>query len=645
MHSRNYKMILVDKTGWIYIEFLNHSGDTAATNCLKTNYLLKNLTLNIFNIFIEKFLLENNEYKRFICIQTNLLECKINIETVSLLSHNNADCRLALSKTTQLNKLFYVEQKALTSETLIDDTFDETNPIFDAIFELNENELKMSHFYLFKVLNKGCIYTMSNTQFQAKLRADIEIELIDLNHLNPTTHNSKYIVMSLVSKFLYYYNFLHTDCVYLLKSNYKIDISFIDSIKEINQNLGILFLNDNMFIIDNFKSVINRVNFKQNLNIKNNNDLFIKKQTGILVSKRLKTNQLTINRSDNNNCLITEYYDALLPNKEFQFKLQTNQNELITIYFDTKFSMYSFCILPGMSIDIYNLVKKQGGGGGDNTYKANSNVHASIRQENLITNKNELIKFNRFECLNELDFIYNNFYSDLNLASNKLLDSNKKTNLLLQTKLQVLAQIIRIYDLTLRIKCVTCCKLASLCACTDVSKQIKIELNMTFLIDDHTSLIKLNYSNFNFNFKYNQSGLFSSIGEQLHSILLNYLNEIKLTNIQTTSMDLIEYNNQNNKQDTTILQSSNNDLDFFFENNVKPDIYKCLSDYLMNCFLEKYFLFQIDYSNEYESSRTRFKTEFSLFKLSQLASNNEQFKSILNVKCFEFISVDKAFIF
>ncbi len=46
-----------------------------------------------------------------------------------------------------------------------------------------------------------------------------------------------------------------------------------------------------MFIIDNFKSVINRVNFKQNLNIKNNNDLFIKKQKGILVSKRLKTNQ------------------------------------------------------------------------------------------------------------------------------------------------------------------------------------------------------------------------------------------------------------------------------------------------------------------------------------------------------------------
>lgn len=642
-------MILVDKTGWIYIEFLNHS-EEAATNCLKTDYLLKNLTLNIFNIFIENFLLENNEYQRLICIQTNLLECKINFEKVSLLSHNNNDCRLALNKTTQLNKLFYVEQKTQTSETLIDDTFDESNPIFDAIFELNENELKISQFYFFKVINKGCIYTMSNTQFQAKLRADIEIELIDLNHLNQTT--SKYIVMSLVSKFLYYYNFLHTDCVYLLKSNQNIDISFIDSIKEINQNLGILFLNDNMFIIDNFKSIINKVNFKQNLKIKNNNDLFIKKKTGILVSKRLKTNQLTTNRSDSNNCLITEYYDALLPNKEFQFKLQTDQNELITIYFDTKFSMYSFCVLPGMSIDIYNLVKK--GGGDNNTYKATSNVHASIRQENLIksslTYKSELIKFNRFECLNNLDFIYNNFYSDLNLnkASSKLvlLDSDKKTNLLLQTKLQVLAQIIRIYDLTLRIKCVTCCKLASLCACTDVSKQFKIELNMTFLIDDHTSLIKLNYSNFNFNFKYNQSGLFSSIGEQLHSILLNYLNEIKLTNLQTTSMDLIEYNNSNNnKQDTTILQSNNNDLDFFFENNVKPDIYKCLSDYLMNCFLEKYFLFQIDYSNEYESSRTRFKTEFSLFKLSQLASNNEQFKSILNVKCFEFISVDKAFIF
>ena len=50
-----------------------------------------------------------------------------------------------------------------------------------------------------------------------------------------------------------------------------------------------------MFIIDNFKSIINKVNFKQNLKIKNNNDLFIKKQTGILVSKRLKTNQSTTN--------------------------------------------------------------------------------------------------------------------------------------------------------------------------------------------------------------------------------------------------------------------------------------------------------------------------------------------------------------
>jgi hypothetical protein len=76
-----------------------------------------------------------------------------------------------------------------------------------------------------------------------------------------------------------------------------------------------------------------------------------------------------------------------------------------------------------------------------------------------------------------------------------------------------------------------------------------------------------------------------------------------------------------------------------------------LYDYLMNCFLEKYFLFQID-SNANEdlaasyNNKTRFKAEFSLLKLSQLCSvNNEQFKSILNAKCFEFISVDKAFIF
>lgn len=58
-----------------------------------------------------------------------------------------------------------------------------------------------------------------------------------------------------------------------------------------------------------------------------------------------------------------------------------------------------------------------------------------------------------------------------------------------------------------------------------------IELNATFLIDDHTSVIRVQYSNYNYDFKGHDSQLFGPIGPGLKQILFKYLNEIKMPNI------------------------------------------------------------------------------------------------------------------
>lgn len=83
-------------------------------------------------------------------------------------------------------------------------------------------------------------------------------------------------------------------------------------------------------------------------------------------------------------------------------------------------------------------------------------------------------------------------------------------------------------------------------------------------------------------------------------------------------------------------------IDDFFENNVKPDIYKTIYDYVVNCVIDKYFVFYVDGNLCNELSRgkrdevIRNKISSSLFKLSSV-STNEQFKSMFTMKCFKFL--------
>lgn len=135
----------------------------------------------------------------------------------------------------------------------------------------------------------------------------------------------------------------------------------------------------------------------------------------------------------------------------------------------------------GMEIRVYDLIKRQ-----DNTYKSNSTVSACLHQNfDLLDERshNEPDKPSQqhnpnipkrkklYENLKELDVIFNKFYKD-HEAGGMLFNSNFRLDLLFKNKsentsrsLKILAQIIKIYELVLRIKCKICGILASSCCC------------------------------------------------------------------------------------------------------------------------------------------------------------------------------------
>ncbi len=674
LHHRNYKTILIDKTGWIYVEFFN-CGSSINPILLKTVHILREITIEQFNVFVENINAKDDK-KEFIYLQTDLSKCYFGPESTLISSDPS------MVKTTQLSKIFTLKQKPAI---IIDDTFDEETLQSFRLFELNSVELDEAHFYLFTVLNKGLIHTMSNTQFKTKLRADIEIKITCLDVKN-TSVSCKRMVMSLTSKFLYFYNFLHLNGFYLLKTKERLEMSFSE-LKSVDNLTAVFFLNDNSLILDEFNVAkpLKKLyaTYQANLNSKTNfklEDDYIRKLTGFLVSKNLKTNKIQYAQESTSKTSqsLSSYFDLILPNQEFLLSVnkvdQKDNCDLISVYFDTKLFLFPLCVLPGFKIDLFNLIKK-----GEKTYKATSILRATSDQDAYLlgqstdltnisnvqtncSNKNDL-----FNILNtKIDFLFSNFYSkfvhttNLKLDNRTLLFKNSGKN----EKLKIYAQVVRIYDLSIRVMCTECDYLANSCSCKSANKSHRIEFSMSFLIDDHTSLIKLNYSSYNFDFKYHPSEMFEPIGDYLNSILLGYLNEIKLANIpvQLNTAEIVSNNESDyiialnrkiyedikqkisqSETDTNVSITSNS-LENFFENNVKLDLCKTLYDYLVNCFLEKYFLFYIENNTASYSKNSRFKPESSLFKLSDL-NTNQQYKSILNAKCYDFCLLDRAFTF
>lgn len=90
-----------------------------------------------------------------------------------------------------------------------------------------------------------------------------------------------------------------------------------------------------------------------------------------------------------------------------------------------------------------------------------------------------------------------------------------------------MGQLIRIYDLHVKITCRKCSRLSNACRC--VASDWRIDFETTMLIDDHTSILKLVYSTNDFQSKLTtQSNLFGRTGDYLIRVLGKYLAEISL---------------------------------------------------------------------------------------------------------------------
>jgi hypothetical protein len=627
------------------------------------------------------------------------------------------DCLNSILKTKELIKLL---SQTKPIDDIINDTIDENEN--GELLDLNSLNNDSGSYYLFKVLDVGNIHSLTNSSFRARLRADVKIEIVPI--LADVEYNPATVILAFLSKFLFYFNFMYVDKLFVLKANKKLSINFEEAskkkpLKQTPETL--LFLEDGLEIIENFK-LPNK--FKPNFNFSSSlfenerfdaDGEFLSCLRGVLVDKQLKTNRDSSKFQHNDNLI--QHFDLILPNKDLKLIVRVNDLS-VTVYFDTRTTLYQLSILPGMEINVFNLIKK-----GDLVYKANTSMSVSFNQrfdfvsypiQNEIGLETDSLKKyekkSMLDKLNDIDCIFVNFYlknhhdesvwgkmedgDDLKFRLSLLFKgdmlNNEDTVLNDAQNIKVLAQIVRIYEFNLKLFCKYCSNLVSSCKCGDINSKLnqnkrevldnvskyRIELSTTFLIDDHSSLLKLNYTDVDYDLKTNQSGLFSSISNYLILILFKYINEINMpvsipvqlsndesqndlslrviqaikSNLRNNEMNYLARNNLmpiKTSNDSTINSSCFFNNESFFDGQAKIDIYKTVYDYLYYSILGRYYLFYIDMNdgknlkelhsvNKANFKTNKSKSDYNLVKLNELSANNEQYKSILNMKCYKF---------
>jgi hypothetical protein len=101
---------------------------------------------------------------------------------------------------------------------------------------------------------------------------------------------------------------------------------------------------------------------------------YVPRLSGILVEKRLKSNGNFIEYESSEE--LTEQFDLIVPQKEFKLVVKLADSEgTITVYYETRLSLYEVAIVPGMRITMMNLIRKY-----DRVYKLSSYLQASFNQ-------------------------------------------------------------------------------------------------------------------------------------------------------------------------------------------------------------------------------------------------------------------------
>jgi hypothetical protein len=307
-----------------------------------------------------------------------------------------------------------------------------------------------------------------------------------------------------MSKFLYFYSFLYNGNSYLLRTaesiHSQLGSSTVAKHSKQEAPTAILFFDETMTIIDEFTlRNYTAVTATSNTAKETNEDSqFLSELTGTLIEKKLMINSnLGHGQGLQISTTLLDHFDVVLSNLEFKLVIKTGPDEVVNVYYDTRFLVYSFCVVPGMRISLSNLIRRN-----DGAFKANSMLCATFRQDfnllkelvetDIINSTLELssqtAKKTLFENLSDLDSLYEHFYSnpirDLKPGAIELNDSEFRFNLLFKCSeksdgqlLKIMAQITKIYDLELRIKCRVCALLASSCACTKKETLKKLNYN------------------------------------------------------------------------------------------------------------------------------------------------------------------------
>ncbi|RMZ94036.1 hypothetical protein BpHYR1_027695 [Brachionus plicatilis] len=441
LHRRNYKNILVDETDWIYIEFLNSNSKDNSNVC--SSHYLSRFVLKSFNLFYEYFVFKtknNNKKcdKYFLYIQTDLFSSEIKKLNWSEIESIQINC--------EESRIFFL----ITQELVTAFTWDEkSNKVSNDKAKNNQTTkyTDQEFCYIFRILNKGPVHSLANSQFKSKLRCDVCIEIAPFVEKH---------------KFLFYINILHSNKTYLLKTEKELEVFKMKKSSSYQAEPALIFFQNSFKIIEEFTNAWNLSNFFGVTNSPKSDPLqgdFLNSMKATLIEKKLVPSFFQPENDFDD--ILTKHYDLILPNKQLKLVVKTlDTNETVSIFFDTRFSVFPICILPGIEIEITDLIRK-----GDGVFKSNSALKPLSPQSfDLLNPKNEFISTanenpTKKKLLNDICY-----FKILNSAKNSVATLSKY-----MTKMQNLLKFNKFIS-------------------TTTDKKMDLEFSTCLLVDDHSSI-------------------------------------------------------------------------------------------------------------------------------------------------------------
>lgn len=196
--------------------------NTSSSCYLQINYLLKDLTLTVFNVFVEHLYISGKSdasRKTIFCLQSDMSQCHVNMGQKScVLQSGELLGDESVMKSIRLKKRFSINDM---NSTILEEMKDESVVLPDVCFKgfkLDKNQVDSDdEYFLINVVNKDAILSATNPQFKGKLRARIKVEMRSLT-LNEDKFTPINVVLALMGNYLYFYHFLYIGNSYLLKT-------------------------------------------------------------------------------------------------------------------------------------------------------------------------------------------------------------------------------------------------------------------------------------------------------------------------------------------------------------------------------------------------------------------------------------------